>query len=272
MSDGRGIVELIMHLPCKLSDATRRSAAELLLRYMGDDTSIIGGGCVQSGLQEGLVARATEDSRPALATSLQAGSGSDVATVCAHVLAGQLPQILDNFGRNLSQTIASDVDRRIAGPTQQKPARARRSSPPPVDMVAPNKGNKRRGCDDEAEGSTKRRRRAIPAMDSLLRSVIQKCKGRGITGPLVNATIKTKHMTLDGKACDELVDDILTRLVGHGLAESVVVEGGNTVPTPHVRRWRWKKWSDIVQLPDFAALQRRLSLSPFDFPLVPSSV
>ena len=103
MSDGRGIVELIMHLPCKLSDATRRSAAELLLRYMGDDTSIKGGGCVPSGFQEGLAARATEDSRPALATSLQAGSGSNVATVRAHVLAGQLPQFLDNLGRVQSE-------------------------------------------------------------------------------------------------------------------------------------------------------------------------
>ena len=272
MSDGRGIAELIMHLPCKLSDATRRSAAELLLRYMGDDTSIIGGGCVQSGLQEGLVAGATEDSRPALAASLQAGSGSDVATVCAHVLAGQLPHLLANLQRNLAQTIASDFGSRIAAPPQPKPARARRRPPPPVDMAAPNKGTKRRGSDDVTQGSTKARRKRILDMDGLLRSVIQKCKGRGITGPLVTATIKTKHRSLAGEGCDELVDDILTRLVGHGLAESVVVEGGNTVPTPHVRRWRWKKWSDIVQLPDFAALQRRLSLSPFDFPLVPSSV
>ena len=122
------------------------------------------------------------------------------------------------------------------------------------------------------DGSTKRRRKRILDMDSLLRSVIQKCKGRAITGPLVNATIKTKHRTLDGKACDELVDDILTRLVGHGLAESVVEEGGNTVSTPRVRRCRWKQWRDIVQLPDFAALQRRLSLSPLDFQSVPSSV
>ena len=272
MSDGRGIAELIMHLPCNLSDATRRSAAALLLRYMGDDTSIIGGGCVQSGFQEGLVARATEDSRPAVATSLHAGSGCNVATVCARALAGQLPQLLNTLAGNLGQTIASDSDRRISAPQQPKPARARRSPPPSVDMAATNKGNKRRGCDDVAEGSTKRRRKPILDMDSLLRYVIQKCKGRGITGPLVNATIKTKHRTLDGKACDELVDDILTRLVGHGLAESVVEEGGNTVSTPHVRRCRWKKWSDIVQLPDFAALQRRLSLSPLDFQSVPSSV
>ena len=109
-------------------------------------------------------------------------------------------------------------------------------------------------------------------MDSVLRFVIQKCKGRAIAGPLVNAIIKNLKEPFKGKARDELVDDILTRLVGVGLAENEMEDGGNIVSSPHVRRCRWKQWRDIVQLPDFAALQRRLSLSPLDFQSVPSSV
>ena len=59
VTDARGIVEILMLLPGHHAAMVRRKAAELLVRYLGGDMSLISEVCALRGIQEQLSAVAS---------------------------------------------------------------------------------------------------------------------------------------------------------------------------------------------------------------------
>ena len=63
VTDARGIVEIIMLLGGRQATRVRRQAAELLVRYLGGDLSLVDEVCRIRGFQEEMAARAPDDPR-----------------------------------------------------------------------------------------------------------------------------------------------------------------------------------------------------------------
>jgi hypothetical protein len=74
--DVRGAVELVLLLPGRQAARVRRQAAELLVRYLGGDASIVDEVCQIRAHQEELAVRAPEDPRRIFGEAVEAASGS----------------------------------------------------------------------------------------------------------------------------------------------------------------------------------------------------
>lgn len=76
VTDVRGIVEIIMLLPGHTAARVRRQVAELLVRYLGGDISLVDEVCAIRGYQEELAIRAPEDPRRLFGEAVEVSSSS----------------------------------------------------------------------------------------------------------------------------------------------------------------------------------------------------
>ena len=74
--DVRSVVEIILLLPGAQAARLRRQVAELVVRYLGGDLTIIDDVCRIRGFQEELAARAPEDPRRAFGEAVEASRDS----------------------------------------------------------------------------------------------------------------------------------------------------------------------------------------------------
>ena len=75
VTDARGIVEIIMLLPGQQAARVRRTAAELLCRYLGGDLSLVNEICRNRGFQEELAVQNPEDPRRVFGEALESVQG-----------------------------------------------------------------------------------------------------------------------------------------------------------------------------------------------------
>ena len=71
-ADVWGLAEIVLLLPGRLAANVRRQAAEILVRYLGGDVSIVAAVCVNRGFQEELAVRAPEDPRRLFGEAVEA--------------------------------------------------------------------------------------------------------------------------------------------------------------------------------------------------------
>ena len=72
MTDARGIVEIIMLLPGQQAARVRRTAAELLCRYLGGDLSLVNEICRNRDFQEELAIQNPDDARRVFGEAVEA--------------------------------------------------------------------------------------------------------------------------------------------------------------------------------------------------------
>ena len=97
-----------------------------------------------------------------------------------------------------------------------------------------------------------------------MHTVVQKCKGEGLTSKGVNAAIRNLKYTINSeRKCGEIVEDVLNRLIDGGLAEPL--EEGVVRRGRRVRQCRWKAWAAIQGNPASDDFRARLGLGEDDF-------
>ena len=85
VTDARGVVEIIMLLPGRHAALVRRQAAELLVRYLGGDLTLVAEICRNRGLQEDLTSRAPSHPLRVFGEAVEAAppAGSQLASLFA---------------------------------------------------------------------------------------------------------------------------------------------------------------------------------------------
>ena len=101
-----------MLLPGQCAAQVRRRAAELIVRFLGGDLSIISEVMAHRGLQEELAADAPQDPRHAFGEAVEGGPGLGSAV---HFLERALPPVLEN----LANKLFSKIDERFAAMEQR---------------------------------------------------------------------------------------------------------------------------------------------------------
>ena len=76
ITDLRGAIELTFLLPGRHAAQVRRQAAELLVRYLGGDLSLVDEVCMIHGLQEELAVRAPNDPRRIFGDTIETSSST----------------------------------------------------------------------------------------------------------------------------------------------------------------------------------------------------
>ena len=98
MTDARGIVEIIMLLPGTQAARIRRQAAELMVRYMGGDLSLVDEVCTIRGFQEELAIKAPKDPRRIFGEVVEARGKSSaeqqLARMCGDIAVKALPEVV----------------------------------------------------------------------------------------------------------------------------------------------------------------------------------
>ena len=98
MTDARGIVEIIMLLPGAQTARIRRQAAELMVRCLGGDLSLVDEVCAIRGFQEEFPARAPKDPRRIFGEVIEARGTSSgeqqLARMCGDIIAKALPEVV----------------------------------------------------------------------------------------------------------------------------------------------------------------------------------
>ena len=119
VADARGIVEVIMLLPGAQAARIRRQAAELLVRYLGGDLSLVDEVCAIRGFQEVLAASRPEDPRRVFGEAVEATDGTvgsatttQLARACTEAIANAVPGIIERLSAHIDERLAQDRQRR----------------------------------------------------------------------------------------------------------------------------------------------------------------
>ena len=80
VTDAKGIIDIIMLLPGQQAARVRRQAAELVVRYIGGDLSLVDEVCRNRGVQEELAAARPEDPRRVFGEAVAATTGGSQLT------------------------------------------------------------------------------------------------------------------------------------------------------------------------------------------------
>ena len=94
VTDARGIVEIIMLLPGQQAARVRRTAAELLCRYLGGDLSLVNEVCRNRGMQEQLAVQNPDDARRVFGEAVEATTPmgeEQLARVCTAIVTRTVP-------------------------------------------------------------------------------------------------------------------------------------------------------------------------------------
>ncbi len=120
MADVRGIVEIIMLLPGHTAARVRKQAAELLVRYLGGDLSIIDEVCALRGFQEQLAVHAQDDPRRVFGQAVEsAPQNSQILSTIMEKLSAHdqiLVQIREKLGQDRQQ-----VNLNVRAPKRKNP-------------------------------------------------------------------------------------------------------------------------------------------------------
>ena len=103
VADAKGIAEIIMLLPGQQAARVRRQAAELFVRYLGGDLTLVEEVCALRGFQEHLAAERPEDPRRVFGAAIEAAAPQDMARVCAEAVNNAIPRIIEQLARHLDQ-------------------------------------------------------------------------------------------------------------------------------------------------------------------------
>ena len=124
-----------MLLPGHQAAKVRRQAAELLVRFLGGDLSLVEEVCRIRGFQEELAARAPEDPRRAFGEAIEAASGSggvageQLARMCTEIVTRALPAVLEKLTAHIDERLAHLDSRQRVKLNVRTPKRA---SPYPI--------------------------------------------------------------------------------------------------------------------------------------------
>ena len=132
VTDARGIVEVVMLLPGRHAAHVRRQAAELLVRYLGGDVSLVGEVCALRGLQERLAAEQPEDPLRAFGEAVEVVSNvsgpmpmvGQLAQACADTVAHAIPGIVARLTAHIDERLAQDrqrVNLNVRAPKRSSP-------------------------------------------------------------------------------------------------------------------------------------------------------
>ena len=106
VTDARGIVEIIMLLGGRQAARVRRQAAELLVRYLGGDLSLVDEVCRIRGLQEEMAAQAPDNPRRIFGEAVEAaGDPRQLAEFCSDALTRAIPGIIDRLNAHIDQRL-----------------------------------------------------------------------------------------------------------------------------------------------------------------------
>ena len=133
VTDVRGAVEIILLLPGRQAARVRRQAAELMVRYLGGDLSLVDEVCAIRGFQEELAATAPEDPRRVFGEAVEAtgsSSGEQLARVCTDIVARALPAVLDKLTAHIDQRLAHLESRQRVNLNVRAPKGASPQNPP----------------------------------------------------------------------------------------------------------------------------------------------
>ena len=104
-----GLVELVFLLPGRQAAQVRRQAAELLVRYLGGDLSLVDEVCRLRGFQEELAVRAPMDPRRFFGESVEAAaapSAECLTRVCTEIVGRTVPLVIDKLSSYIDERLA----------------------------------------------------------------------------------------------------------------------------------------------------------------------
>ena len=115
MTDAKGIIDIIMLLPGQQAARVRRQAAELLVRYLGGDLSLVDEVCAIRGFQEVLAASRPEDPRRVFGEAVEATGGTvgsatttQLARACTEAITSAVPGIIERLSAHIDERLAQD--------------------------------------------------------------------------------------------------------------------------------------------------------------------
>ena len=127
VTDARGIVEIIMLLPGQQAARVRRTAAELLCRYLGGDLSLVNEVCRNRGMQEQLAVQNPDDARRVFGESVEATTPmgeEQLARVCTAIVTRTVPAILEQVTAHIEERLAHVESRQRVNLNVRAPKRA----------------------------------------------------------------------------------------------------------------------------------------------------
>ena len=122
-----GLVELVFLLPGRQAAQVRRQAAELLVRYLGGDLSLVDEVCRLRGFQEELAVRAPMDPRRFFGESVEAAaapSAEYVSRLCTDVVGRTVPVMIEKLTSYIDERLAQLGTRQIVNLNVRAPKRA----------------------------------------------------------------------------------------------------------------------------------------------------
>ena len=127
VTDARGIVEIIMLLPGQQAARVRRTAAELLCRYLGGDLSLVNEVCRNRGMQEQLAVQNPDDARRVFGEAVEAATPmgeEQLARVCTAIVTRTVPAILEQVTAHIEERLAHVESRQRVNLNVRAPKRA----------------------------------------------------------------------------------------------------------------------------------------------------
>ena len=111
-----GLVELVFLLPGRQAAQVRRKAAELLVRLLGGDISLVDEVCALRGFQEQLAVQAPDDPRRVFGRAVEAAaapSAEYLSQVCTDIVGRTVPVMIEKLSSYIDERLANLGNRQI---------------------------------------------------------------------------------------------------------------------------------------------------------------